>query len=97
MAPRTSRHPHRAGHRVTKLDTVETACADLIAAHTKVTFTAVAVRTGISRTTLYNHPELRAVIDEHRYAPSDPRTLTSLMVEIGNLRTAFEAIAARVR
>lgn len=80
----------------TKLDAVETVCAELAAGNTKVTFAAVAERTGISRTTLYNHPELRAVIDEHREPSSDPRTLTSLMVEIGYLRTAVEAIATRV-
>lgn len=82
---------------MTKLDSIETACADLTAAHTKITFAAVAERTGISRTTLYNHPELRAVIDEHRDRPSDPRTITSLTHEIGHLRTAVEAIADRLR
>lgn len=82
---------------MTKLDSVETACVDLTTAHTKITFAAVAKQTGISRTTLYNHPELRAVIDEHRHRPSDPRTITSLTHEIRHLRTAIEAIADRVR
>jgi hypothetical protein len=82
---------------MTNLHAVETACVDLTAEDTKVTFAAVAERTGLSRTTLYNNPDLRAVIDEHRNQPSDPRTLTSLTNEIGHLRTAVEAIADRLR
>ncbi len=30
-----------------------------------VTFATVAARTGISRSTLYRHPELRALMEEH--------------------------------
>jgi hypothetical protein len=82
---------------MTKLDAVETACSDLANEQTKVTFAAVAELTGISRTTLYNRPELRAVIDQHRNQPTDPRTLTSLTREIEHLRNALEAIADRLR
>ncbi len=82
---------------MTKLDDIEQACLDLTTEQIRVTFAAVAHRTGLSRTTLYNSPELRAVIDAHRNQPSDPRTLTSLAHEIGYLRVALETIADRVR
>lgn len=76
---------------------VEAACLDLHADGRPVTFTAVADRTGISRTTLYRNHTLRAVIEEHRRHSRDPRTLTGLTAEISHLRTAVEAIAGRVR
>jgi hypothetical protein len=76
---------------------VEAACTDLHNQGQPVTFTAVAHRTGISRTSLYRNPTLRAVIEEHRHHSHDPRTLTGLTAEIGHLRTAIEAIADRLR
>lgn len=76
---------------------IETTCRELTAAGLPVTFTAIAEQTGISRTTLYRDPELRAVIEEHRHRSHDPRTLASLTNEIGHLRTALQALGDRVR
>ena len=79
------------------LHTVETACRELAANSQPVTFTTIAERTGISRTTLYRNHQLRAVIEEHRHHSHDPRTLTGITTEIAHLRTAVEALADRVR
>ncbi len=79
------------------VSTVERACRDLTATGQPVTFTTIAERTGISRTTLYRNPQLRAVVEEHRHHSHDPRTLSGLTAEIAHLRTAVEALADRVR
>ena len=79
------------------LDLVEIACTELANQGAAITFTAIADHTGISRTTLYRNPQLRAVIEDHRHRSHDPRTLTGLAAEIGHLRTGIEAIADRVR
>jgi AcrR family transcriptional regulator len=76
---------------------VETACAQLAAAGQPVTFSKVAARAGISRTTLYRRADLRAVIDEHRARGRDATTLTGLTVQIDQLRRSLEAVAANVR
>jgi hypothetical protein len=76
---------------------IETICRDLHAAGQPITFTAIAEHAGISRTTLYRDPGLRAVIEEHRHRSHDPRTLASLTAEIDHLRTALAALADRVR
>ncbi len=79
------------------LTNVEVACHELTGNNDPITFTAIAERTGISRTTLYRNPDRRAVIEDHRQRSNDPRTLTSLTTEIAHLRTGLEAIADRVR
>jgi hypothetical protein len=76
---------------------VEAACAELAAAGQPVTFAEVAVRTRISRTTLYRRADLRAVVDEHRARGHDATTLTGLTVQIDQLRRSLEAVAANVR
>lgn len=76
---------------------IETICQELAAAGTPITFTKIAERARISRTTLYRDPQLRAVIEEHKHRSHDPRTLASLTTEIGHLRTAIGALADRVR
>jgi hypothetical protein len=76
---------------------VEAACAELAAAGQPVTFGHVAVRAGISRTTLYRRADLRAIIDEHRARGHDATTLTGLTVQIDQLRRSLEAVAANVR
>lgn len=76
---------------------IETICRELTATGIPITFTAITARAGISRTTLYRDPQLRAVIEEHKHRSHDPRTLTSLTTEIGHLRTAVGALADRVR
>jgi Family of unknown function (DUF6262) len=75
----------------------EQACAELTAAGQPVTFTAVASRTGISRAALYRDTTLRAIIDSHRRDAASAGTLTGLAEDIAGLRTALEAVAARVR
>ena len=76
---------------------VERACTDLLDTGQQITFTAVAAKTGLARTTLYRNQRLRAVIDEHRTHQAEARTLSGLTSEIAHLRTALEAVAATVR
>lgn len=76
---------------------IEAACAELTAAGRPVTFADVAARAQISRTTLYRQADLRAVIDEHRVKGQDATTLTSLTIQIDQLRRGLEAVAAKVR
>lgn len=76
---------------------IEQACAELIADQEPVTFTQVAARTGLGRTTLYRNPSLRAVIEEHRHRAAQAGTLSGLAEDIAALRTAVQAIAGRVR
>jgi DNA-binding phage protein len=76
---------------------VEQACADLIANQQPVTFTQVAARTGLGRTTLYRNDSLRALVEEHRHHAARAGTLSGLAEDVAALRTALEAIAGRVR
>jgi Family of unknown function (DUF6262) len=85
---------------VTSPDTlarIEKACAELVRDAEPVTFTNVAARAGVSRTTLYRDDNLRAVVEEHRHRSHDPRSLSGIVAEVGHLRTAVEALAERVR
>jgi hypothetical protein len=75
----------------------EHACAELAASGQPVTFTAIAARTRIGRTTLYRDPTLRAVIEDHRRHAASATTLTGLADDIAALRTTIEALATRVR
>lgn len=76
---------------------IEQACADLIADQQPVTFTQVAARTGLGRTTLYRNPSFRALIAEHRHRAAHAATLSGLADDVTALQTAIEAIAGRVR
>jgi Family of unknown function (DUF6262) len=76
---------------------IEAACAELAAAGQPVTFTQVAARAQLSRTTLYRRPDLRAVIDEHRARGYRASTLTGLSTQIEQLRHSLQAVAAKVR
>ena len=76
---------------------VEQACQELLATGKPVTMTSAAARSGISRSALYRHPELRALIEEHRQRHRDPFTLTGLTIQIDQLRTSMEALATTVR
>ena len=80
-----------------QLTRTEAACAELAAAGQPVTFTEVAARARISRTTLYRRADLRAVIEEHRALGRDATTLSGLAVQIDQLRRSLEAVAAKVR
>jgi uncharacterized protein DUF6262 len=79
------------------LTRVEQTCAELLTDGHTVTFTAVADRSGLGRTTLYRNPAARALIEEHRTRAKGATTLTGLTAQIATLHTALEAIAARVR
>ena len=74
---------------------VEQACTELTINRQPITFTAVARRTGLARTTLYRNPTLRAVIDEHRQTGTT--TLTGLAHDIATVQTTLETLASRVR
>jgi hypothetical protein len=65
---------------------VEQVCVELNTTGEDVTFATVAARTGSSRSTLYRHPELRALIGEHRLRGREAVTLTGPAVEIDQLR-----------
>jgi hypothetical protein len=79
------------------LNQVERACAQLHHEGHAVTFTAVATRTGLGRSTLYRNPTVRAVIDRHRHHTANSGTLTGLTDEIATLRVALDALADKVR
>ena len=76
---------------------VERACAELVRDAEPVSFTNVAERAEISRTTLYRDQNLRVIVEEHRLRSHDPRSLSGVVAEVGHLRTAVEALAERVR
>ena len=76
---------------------VEAACAELTDAGQPVSFTAVAQHARIGRATLYRRPELRALVEEHRTRAREAHTLSGLAAEIRHLRTALDAVAAKVR
>lgn len=79
------------------LNRVERACAELLRNGQAVTFTAVAVRTGLGRTTLYRDAMLRGVIEENRHRAAASGTLTGLTDEIATLRAALDTLATSVR
>ena len=74
---------------------VERACTDLARDGRPITFTAIATATGLSRSTLYRNPALRAIVEHHKHAPNGP--LTSITDEIATLRAAVSTLAERVR
>ncbi|MFD0856057.1 DUF6262 family protein, partial [Actinomadura adrarensis] len=90
----------RGANRMTSTDTlnrVEQTCAELLADGHTITFTAVAERSGLGRTTLYRNAAARAVIEEHRTRAAGATTISGLATQIATLQTALDAIAARVR
>lgn len=76
---------------------VEQACRELAARQAPVTFPAVADLAGIGRATLYRRAELRALVEEHRQQTREALTLTGLAIQLDQLRTGLEAVAAKVR
>lgn len=78
------------------LNRVERACVELLRNGQAVTFTAVAARTGLGRTTLYRDSMLRGVIEENRHRAASSGTLTSLTDEIATLRAALDTLATSV-
>ncbi|MEX5637853.1 helix-turn-helix domain-containing protein [Parafrankia sp. FMc2] len=61
---------------------VERVLTTLTSTNQQVSFTAVAAATGISRTTLYRDPRLRALVEEHRNHAREARTLTGVATEL---------------
>jgi len=80
-----------------RLQRVEDACAELALGNSPITFDAVATRTGLGRATLYRNADLRAVIEDHRTRGREANTMTGLITEIAQLRTALDEVAAKVR
>lgn len=79
------------------LNTVERACAELLRNGQAVTFTAVAARTGLGRSTLYRDSMIRGVIEENRHHAAASGTITGITDEIATLRAALDTLAASVR
>jgi hypothetical protein len=78
------------------LNQTERACADLARDGLPVTFSAVATRTGMARSTLYRNQALRSLVEHHRRSQTDG-TITALTDEIATLRGAIETLAEKVR
>ncbi|HEX9356617.1 MAG TPA: DUF6262 family protein [Streptosporangiaceae bacterium] len=76
---------------------VRDACAQIAGTGKAVTFTAVAEKTGISRTTLYRRHDLRQLIEQHRETRRDDLSPAQLATQVSQLQQALEAVAATVR
>ena len=81
----------------TTLNRVERVCAQLHQEGHPVTFTAVAARTGLGRSTLYRDHTIRAVIEQHRHQTTTSGNIAGLTDQIATLRTAVDALADTVR
>lgn len=79
------------------LNRVERACAQLRHDAQAITFTALARRTGLGRTTLYRDPAIRAIIEEHRRRAATSGNLAGITDEIATLRAALDTLATQVR
>jgi hypothetical protein len=80
-----------------RLQQIEDACAQLLAAGEQITFDEVAARTGLGRATIYRNPQLRATVEEHRTRGREAHTFKDLANQIAHLRTALDGVAANVR
>lgn len=80
----------------TTLNQIERACADLARHGHPITIAAVAGHAGISRSTIYRSPELRAIIDHHRHTAPDS-SITAITDELATLRQAVQTLADTVR
>lgn len=77
------------------VNAVERACTDLAHEGRRVTFTAIAAATGLSRSTLYRNTALRALVEHHKHAADGP--MTAITEELATLRAAVSTLAERVR
>lgn len=77
------------------LNKVERACTDLARDGRPVTFTAIATATGLSRSTLYRNPSLRALVEHHKQRTDE--SITAITDEIATLRATVNTLAERVR
>ena len=80
----------------TTLNQIERACADLARNGHAITIAAVAEHAGISRSTIYRNPTLRAIIEHHQQAAPDG-SITALTDELATLRQAVQTLADTVR
>lgn len=80
----------------TTLNQIERACADLARNGHPITITAVAEHAGISRSTIYRNPTLRAIIEHHQQAAPDG-SITAITDELATLRQAVQTLADTVR
>lgn len=80
----------------TTLNQIERACADLARNGHPITIAAVAEHAGISRSTIYRNPTLRAIIEHHQQAAPDG-SITALTDELATLRQAVQTLADTVR
>ena len=80
----------------TTLNQIERACADLARHGHPITVAAVAAHAGISRSTIYRNPELRAVIEHHRQAAPNG-SITAITDELATLRRIVQTLADTVR
>ena len=80
----------------TTLNQIERACADLARNGHPITIAAVAEHAGISRSTIYRNPTLRAIIEHHQQAAPDG-SITAITDELATLRQAVQTLADTVR
>jgi AcrR family transcriptional regulator len=78
------------------LNQIERSCADLARDGQPITIAAVAEHAGVSRSTIYRNPELRAVIEHHRQTAPDG-SITAITDELATLRQAVQTLADTVR
>ena len=80
----------------TTLNQIERACADLARNGHAITIAAVAEHAGISRSTIYRNPTLRAIIEHHQQAAPDG-SITAITDQLATLRQAVQTLADTVR
>ena len=80
----------------TTLNQIERACTELARDGQPITIAAVAEHAGISRSTIYRNPTLRAIIEHHQQAAPDG-SITALTDELATLRQAVQTLADTVR
>jgi AcrR family transcriptional regulator len=69
----------------------------LVAEDARVTFAGVARYAGTTKATLYRHPELRAIVEEHRSSDREAHSLSAIVIQLDLLRQGLESVAAKVR
>ena len=78
------------------LNQIERACADLARDGQPITIAAVAEHAGVSRSTIYRNPDLRAIIEHHRQHAPDG-SIIAITDELATLRQAVQTLADTVR
>ena len=78
------------------LNQIERACTELARDGQPITIAAVAEHAGISRSTIYRNPTLRAIIEHHQQAAPDG-SITAITDELATLRQAVQTLADTVR